>query len=87
MTAIDATGLHALEVFAKWLRESGKTLLVCGARNQPAQLLKQGEFVERVGAENVLPNVESALRRAHELNDNFEGVGQEMAEDFKRQNL
>ena len=31
MTAIDATGLHALEKFAGRLRASGRTLLLCGA--------------------------------------------------------
>ena len=36
MTAIDATGLHALEVFSDRLRKTGRTLLLCGAREQPA---------------------------------------------------
>ena len=31
MTAIDATGLHALETLAERLKESGRTLLLCGA--------------------------------------------------------
>lgn len=33
MTALDATGLHALEVFAHRLRKSGRTLLLCEARD------------------------------------------------------
>ena len=41
MTAIDATGLHALEQFSHRLRRSGRTLLVCGARHQPAKFLAQ----------------------------------------------
>ncbi len=84
MTAIDATGLHALEVFANRLRKSGRTLLLCGARDQPAQLLQQADFVTHVGRENVLVNVESALQRAREINAAFGGVGQEMADDFRR---
>src|SRR5215510_4221300 len=44
MTAIDGTGLHALEELAQQLRSSGRTLLLCGAREQPAQLMHQAEF-------------------------------------------
>lgn len=87
MTAIDATGMHALELFAKRLRKSGRTLLLCGARNQPAQLLEQADFVAHVGSENVLPHVEAALLRAREIGADFGGVGQEMANDFKRKSL
>jgi sulfate permease, SulP family len=87
MTAIDATGLHALEVFSNRLRKSGRTLLLCGARDQPAKLLQQADFVGHVGRENVLPHVEAALRRAREINAAFGGVGQEMAAGFERTSL
>ena len=49
MTALDATGLYALEKLADRLKKSGRTLLLCGAREQPEQLLDQAEFVEHVG--------------------------------------
>lgn len=84
MTAIDATGLHALEVFAKRLRKSGRTLLLCGARDQPAQLLHRADFLEHVGCENILPHIEAALQRARDINSAFGGVGQEMADHFQR---
>jgi SulP family sulfate permease len=84
MTAIDATGLHALETFAQRLRKSGRTLLLCGARDQPAQLLQQADFIGHVGRDNLLPHVEAALQRARDINANFGGVGQEMADDFQR---
>jgi SulP family sulfate permease len=87
MTAIDATGLHALEIFAGRLRKSGKTLLLCGARDQPAQFLQQANFIRHVGRENVLPHVQAALDPAQEINTNFGGVGQEMADDFRRMSL
>jgi SulP family sulfate permease len=67
MTALDATGMHALEVFAERLRKSGKTLLLCGARHQPARLLDQADFVDRVGRDNILPHVEAALERARQV--------------------
>jgi len=67
MTAIDATGLHALETLADRLRKSGRTLLLCGARDQPARFLRQADFIGHVGSENMLPNIQAALARAHEI--------------------
>ena len=83
MTAIDATGLHALEVFSARLRKAGRTLLLCGAREQPAQMLEQALFVRHIGQENILPNVQAALSRAREVKLNFEGIGSEIATDLK----
>ena len=67
MTAIDATGLGAIETLADQLHSSGRSLLLCGAREQPAQLMHQAEFERHVGAENICPNIEDALERAAEL--------------------
>jgi sulfate permease, SulP family len=64
MTAIDATGLFALEEVARQLHASGRTLILCGAREQPAQVIHQGDFEEVVGKENICANVQEALRRA-----------------------
>ena len=64
MTAIDATGIHALESLAKRLRASGRTLLLCGAMQQPSKLLRQARFLDELGRENVLPNIQAALDRA-----------------------
>ena len=63
-TAMDATGLHALESLSDRLKRSGRTMLLCGARLQPARLLERTEFVEHIGENNILPNVEAALQRA-----------------------
>lgn len=82
MTAIDATGLHALEVFAERLRRTGRVLLLCGARDQPAELLARADFVDEVGPENILPNVQAALDRAREIGASFSGVGPEIAHDL-----
>jgi sulfate permease, SulP family len=67
MTAIDGTGLHAIQAFADALDRAGRTLLLCGAPPQPARLMDKAEFHRHVGAENILPNVEAALRRAREV--------------------
>lgn len=67
MTAIDATGIHAIETFAKRLRASGRHLLLCGAMEQPSKLLQQPRFIEQVGRENIMPNIQAALERAKEV--------------------
>jgi len=67
MTAIDATGVHAIESFAKRLRESGRALILCGAMEQPSKLLQQSRFVELLGPENIMPNIQEALDRAGEV--------------------
>jgi SulP family sulfate permease len=71
MTALDATGLFAIEEVARELHDSKRTLILCGAREQPARLIHQAEFEDVVGAENICDNVEKALQRAEEV---FEGL-------------
>ncbi len=67
MTAIDATGLGAIRDLADTLHESGRSLLLCGAREQPSQLMKQAEFERHVGAENICGSITEALQRAAEV--------------------
>jgi sulfate permease, SulP family len=67
MTALDATGLFALEEVAMHLHATKRTLILCGAREQPARLIHQAEFEDVVGAENICDNVQEALRRAEEV--------------------
>jgi SulP family sulfate permease len=64
MTAIDATGLRALEDLADELHRSGRTLILCGAPRQPATLMRQAEFHDHVGEDNICPNIGAALQRA-----------------------
>jgi SulP family sulfate permease len=79
MTALDATGIHALEQFSDRLHKAGKTLLLCGARDQPSRLISRSTFLDHIGPENVLPHVQAALARAQQLQGDFEGVGRELA--------
>jgi len=69
MTAIDATGLVALEELADMLHASGRNLILCGAREQPARLMHKADFARHVGEENICPNVHAALARAAQLHD------------------
>ena len=69
MTAIDATGLRALEDLTLRLRASGRTAIFCGAREQPRAVMEQAGFSEIAGAENLCPNVDAALVRARAIYD------------------
>jgi SulP family sulfate permease len=87
MTALDATGIHALEQFSDRLHKAGKTLLLCGARDQPSRLIARSDFLKHIGPENVLPHVQAALARAQELQGDFEGVGRDLAADMAHRPL
>jgi SulP family sulfate permease len=74
MTALDATGLFALEDVARQLHATNRTLILCGAREQPASLIHQAEFEEVVGPENICENVQAALRRAEQVHDQMDAA-------------
>jgi SulP family sulfate permease len=67
MTAIDATGLQALEEAAERIRASGRHVLFCGAQSQPRAVMEQAGFPALVGPENFCPHIEAALVRAAAL--------------------
>jgi SulP family sulfate permease len=69
MTAIDGTGLHALEVLCDRLKRSGRPLILCGALRQPAQFLRRADFVEHIGKDNIQPHIDGALARARETHE------------------
>ena len=75
MTALDATGLFALEEVARTLKKSGRELILCGAREQPLRLIQQTEFEQLIGPENICDNVQDALRRAEEAFERLQPVG------------
>ena len=67
MTAIDGTGLHALEHLADTLHDTGPALLLCGMRDQPARMLQRAEFHQHirhaaVGADSPARGVQGRAR-------------------------
>ena len=82
MTALDGTGLHSIEAFAKRLHATGRKLVICGARRQPAKLIRDSALVKLLGAENIVPDVRAALERAQQLSEGFGGVGEELAREL-----
>jgi SulP family sulfate permease len=87
MTALDATGIHALERFSDRLHKAGKTLLLCGARDQPSRLISKADFLKHVGTDNVLPHVQAALARAQEIQADFAGIGHQLALELEHRPL
>jgi len=75
MTALDATGLFAIEEVARELHATNRTLILCGAREQPSKLIHQAEFEEVIGEENICGNVQEALRRAEDVYEGLESSG------------
>jgi SulP family sulfate permease len=67
MNAIDSTGLHALERLADEVHSSGRTLLLCAARSQPAKLMDRADFHEHIGENNLCANLDAALETAERL--------------------
>jgi len=64
MTAVDGTGLSAIEELADDLRAKGRTLVLCGAPSQPASAMRKAEFHRHLGDENICSSVQAALDRA-----------------------
>jgi sulfate permease, SulP family len=77
MTALDATGLRALEELAAAMRQSGRCLILCGARHQPARLIARADFHRHVGDRNICPSLNDALQRAVEIHDHAAGAPEE----------
>jgi SulP family sulfate permease len=67
MTAIDATGLRAIQDFADGVHKTGRSLIVCGAPPQPAKMMERADFHRHLGDENIQPSFEAALARAAQI--------------------
>jgi SulP family sulfate permease len=65
--AIDSTGINALEKLLKDTKKHGTHLVLSGVHTQPLMALAQAEFIEKIGEENVLGNIDDALDRAREI--------------------
>ena len=67
MTAIDATGLRAIEDLAHAVRSTSRVFLVSGAREQPLAVMRRSHFERRLGAEHMCATFDDALARAREI--------------------
>jgi sulfate permease, SulP family len=72
MSAIDGTGIHALESFAVRLEKSGRSLVICGLQAQPAELMRRSKLMKMLGKRNVQPHLDAALERAAIIQGGFD---------------
>jgi SulP family sulfate permease len=72
MTAIDGTAVHALETLATRLIKSGRSLVICGAQPQPAEIIDRSRIVSIVGRRNLQPHLDAALERAAIIQGGFD---------------
>jgi len=65
--AIDASGLHALEItFEKFHRRNAQ-LVLSGVQPQPMKVLYNSGFIDKIGLDNICPNIDASLARAREI--------------------
>jgi len=79
MTALDATGLRAIEEVVDALHASGRDVLLCGARFQPAELIARADFHRHVGDANICVSIGEALERAQQLEEARRARGESAA--------
>ena len=65
--AIDATGLNALEDLYERLHRRGKHIVLSAPHTQPLFVMEKAGFLDRIGRENVCPDIDTALARAREI--------------------
>jgi SulP family sulfate permease len=64
---MDTTGLETLETLQRMLSKRGATLILAGMPEQPTRLLQRGGLAGALGAENIVPTLTDAWRRAEQL--------------------
>ncbi len=65
--ALDATGAHALDELLGKFRRRGTTLVISALAPQPRRTLDRLGLIEKIGPENLPPDIDAALRRAREI--------------------
>jgi SulP family sulfate permease len=67
VVAMDATGLNALEDLYEKLHRKGRHLVLSAPHTNPMMVMEKAGFIDRLGRENVCPNIDAALGRAREI--------------------
>lgn len=67
VVAMDATGLNALEDLYDKLHRKGKHVVLSAPHTNPMMVMEKAGFIDRLGRENVCPNIDAALARSREI--------------------
>ena len=65
--SLDTSAMRALWAIYDYCKESGVVLLLSHANKQPYNVMEKAGFVEAVGEENFLPNIDESLAKAESL--------------------
>jgi SulP family sulfate permease len=64
---VDATGLSVLHGIVRVFRKRGTHVLLSGVQDAPLRQMRRAGFLEVLGEDNVLPDIDAALARARTL--------------------
>ncbi len=67
--ALDASGLKAIEDLYKKLQKDKSVLVLSGVHAQPLVAMDHAGFLDRIGEENIQPDIDEALKRAQQILD------------------
>ncbi len=67
VTAMDATGLSALQSVVERMQAQGGTTILSGIHRQPLELIRRTGFLERIGRGNLCATFDDSLARARVL--------------------
>lgn len=67
VTAMDTTGMNALQSIVERMRKRGGTVVLSGIHQQPLQMLRKSGFIDVIGRENFCANFDDSLQRARQI--------------------
>jgi len=65
LISLDTTGVEALDSLRRQLARHGGALILAGPHEQPFSMLKRSGFIARIGPDNVVADMSTALSRAN----------------------
>ncbi len=65
--ALDASGLKAIEDLFKKMKKDRSVLVLSGVHAQPLVAMEHAGFLDRIGEENIQPDIDEALKRAQQI--------------------
>jgi len=67
VSAMDATGLNAVEELRHRLGKRNRKLILSGVHSQPREVMERAGFLDAIGRDNVCPHITAALEQARRL--------------------
>jgi SulP family sulfate permease len=67
VNVLDATGLGVIRDLVKKGRKDRTSLILSGVHSQPMMALGKSDLLDEIGDDNIVPDLDAAMRRAREL--------------------